>query len=122
MIQSRSIVVVKTDLLIIQISDCHLPADTGQQYRGINPHKNLKRLMRKVKALRPDLILATGDLSEDGSRASYRLLKRYLKLHDTPVLALPGNHDDAPVRQKGFLAEDAVGTVQAERFADGRAL
>ncbi len=82
-------------MLIVQISDCHLPADPKQEYRGVNPHKNLKKLMRKVKAMKPDLLLATGDLSEDGSRKSYRLLKRYLYLPATPVLALPGNHDDA---------------------------
>lgn len=90
------------DLLIAQISDCHLPADPDQKYRGINPHKNLKKLMRKVKAMKPDLILATGDLSEDGSRASYRLLKRYLHLHDTPILALPGNHDDPQLLAETF--------------------
>ena len=89
-------------MLIIQITDCHLPADPDQQYRGINPHKNLKRLMRKVKAIRPDLILATGDLSEDGSRTSYRLLKRHLSLHNTPVLALPGNHDDAQLLAEAY--------------------
>lgn len=82
-------------MLVVQISDCHLPADPQQKYRGINPHKSLKTLMRKVKAMRPDLLLATGDLSEDGSSKSYRLLKRYLNLPGVPVLALPGNHDDA---------------------------
>ena len=90
------------DMLIAQITDCHLPADPSQRYRGIKPHKTLKKLMRKVKAMRPDLILATGDLSEDGSRASYRLLKRYIYLHDTPILALPGNHDDPQLLAETF--------------------
>jgi len=96
---------VKTDILIAQISDCHLPANPQQKYRGINPHKNLKTLMRKVKAMKPDLLLATGDLSEDGSRKSYRLLKQYLSPPGIPVLALPGNHDDAK-----FLAEAFPGS------------
>jgi len=89
-------------MLIAQISDCHLPADPQQKYRGINPHKNLKSLIRKVKAMKPDLLLATGDLSEDGSRKSYRLLKQYLNLPGTPVLALPGNHDDAELLAEVF--------------------
>jgi len=63
-------------------------------YRGINPHQNLKILIRKVKALKPDLLLATGDLSEDGSPISYRALQKMLKPLGIPVLALPGNHDD----------------------------
>lgn len=89
-------------MLIAQISDCHLPADPRQKYRGINPHKNLKKLMRKVKALKPDLLLATGDLSEDGSQKSYRLLKQHLNLPGIPVLALPGNHDDAVLLAEVF--------------------
>ena len=52
--------------------------------------------------MKPDLLLATGDLSEDGSRKSYRLLKQYLNLPDTPVLALPGNHDDAELLAEVF--------------------
>jgi Icc protein len=89
-------------MLIAQISDCHLPADPKQKYRGIKSHKNLKNLMRKVKAMKPDLLLATGDLSEDGSRKSYRLLKQYLNLPGIPVLALPGNHDDVELLAEAF--------------------
>ena len=50
--------------------------------------------------MNPDLLLATGDLSEDGSRTSYLALRNYLKPLGIPVLALPGNHDDP-----GLLAE-----------------
>ncbi len=58
---------VKASTFIAQVSDCHLSADPQTQYRGINPHHNLKTLMQKVKAMQPDLLLASGDLSEDGS-------------------------------------------------------
>ena len=80
---------------IAQITDCHLPALGGQPYRGIDPYKNLKALLKKVKRRKPDLVLATGDLSEDGSLASYMRLKNLFKTLNLPVLALPGNHDDA---------------------------
>lgn len=82
-------------ILIAQITDCHLPADPQQKYRGINPHGNLKILLKKVRRLKPDLLLATGDLSEDGSKASYVALQKLIKPLGVPVLALPGNHDDA---------------------------
>jgi len=93
------------DIRIVQISDCHLPADTSQGYRQINPHQNLQNLMRKVSALKPDLLLATGDLSEDGSMASYRSLQRIFNRLRVPVLALPGNHDDP-----GLLADAFPGS------------
>lgn len=96
---------MRNSILIAQITDCHLPADTQQTYRGINPHRNLKTLLKKVKAIQPDLLLATGDLSEDGSRVSYKVLQTLFKPLDIPVLALPGNHDDA-----GLLAETFPGS------------
>ena len=96
---------MRTSTLIAQVTDCHLPADPRQNYRGINPHKNLKVLLQKVKKLKPDLLLASGDLSEDGSKASYVALQRFFKPLGIPVLALPGNHDDA-----GLLAETFPGS------------
>ena len=85
---------VTRSTLIVQISDCHLPANPAQTYRGINPRQNLEALISKVKAVKPGLLLATGDLSEDGSRASYKALQQIFRPLGVPVLALPGNHDD----------------------------
>jgi len=79
---------------IAQISDCHLPRNPEHMYRGINPYRNLEALLEKVKPLQPDLILAAGDLSEDGSVDSYRLIQGLFDTLGVPVLALPGNHDD----------------------------
>ena len=90
---------------IVQITDCHLPGDPAQEYRGANPHENLRGLLKKVKAFIPDLLLATGDLSEDASPASYKALQAYFEPLGVPVLALPGNHDDA-----GLVAETFPGS------------
>lgn len=85
---------MRKGILVAQVTDCHLPSDPQQPYRGIDPHKNLKALLKKVRAMKPDLLLATGDLSEDGGRPSYLALQKYFKPLRVPVLALPGNHDD----------------------------
>ena len=90
---------------IVQITDCHLSGDQEQEYRGENSHKNLRGLLKKVKTFAPDLLLATGDLSEDASPASYAALQAYLEPQGIPALALPGNHDDA-----GLLAEAFPGS------------
>ena len=90
---------------IIQITDCHLPGNPEQEYRGAKPHNTLKGLLEKVRAFAPDLLLATGDLSEDASPASYKALQTYFEPLGIPLLALPGNHDDA-----GLLAESFPGS------------
>ena len=99
-------------ILIAQITDCHLPADPQQKYRGIKPHKNLKKLLKKVRAMKPDLLLASGDLSEDGSRSSYQALKAYFRPLNIPVLALPGNHDNAQMLAELFPGSP-VDTISA---------
>ena len=93
---------MSTSTRIVQISDCHLPANPEQTYRGINPRHHLEALIPKVKALKPDLLLATGDLSEDGSRASYQVLQEIFMPLGIPVLALPGNHDDPQLLADAF--------------------
>ncbi len=93
---------MRSGLLIAQISDCHLSADPQQDYRGVNPHQNLQALVPAVKAMKPDLIMATGDLSEDGSIESYLLLKAYMAQIGTPVMALPGNHDEPQLLDQIF--------------------
>lgn len=50
----------------------------------------------------PDLVLLTGDVSEDASPASYARVAVRLGTIGAPVLALPGNHDDPQVMKQYF--------------------
>lgn len=86
---------------IVQLSDCHLPADPETPYRGQDADANLERVWRKALAWGPDAVLLTGDLSEDASEASYLRLGRLLRT-DVPLLALPGNHDDSALMRREF--------------------
>jgi len=92
---------------IAQITDCHLPAKRETRYRGIDAWANLEQLLARLKAHKPDLVLATGDLSEDASPASYRGLRDLLWKLRVPVLALPGNHDDANLVEQFFPSSPA---------------
>lgn len=87
---------------ILQITDCHLSADPDARYRGEDARANLAALLTRARAFRPDMLLASGDLSEDASPASYRALQACLGLVDAPVLSLPGNHDDAALLAECF--------------------
>ena len=80
---------------LLQISDCHLAADPTQRYRGRNAGEALDRLLPAAAEWKADLVVATGDLSEDGSRESYQRLADKLSVIRAPQCAVPGNHDDA---------------------------
>lgn len=88
-------------LKVIQLSDCHLRADPAVPYRGQDADANLHRVWRQAQAWNPDIVLLTGDLSEDASRESYRRL-RHLVSPEVPVLALPGNHDEPEAMMEFF--------------------
>src|SRR5690606_5156536 len=62
---------------------------------GMNTADSLSRVIDRVLAEQPsiDLLLATGDLSQDGSAASYRTFLRMAARIPAPLRAFPGNHD-----------------------------
>ena len=55
-----------------------------------------------MRAWDPDLVLLTGDVSEDASASSYARVAVRLGTLGAPVLALPGNHDDPEVMKQHF--------------------
>ncbi len=89
-------------LKVIQLSDCHISADEGESYRGINPRQTLKSLLTVVKTWQPDLLLLTGDLAEDGSKEVYEFLANTLSELAIPVLTVPGNHDSWLHQKENF--------------------
>jgi Icc protein len=89
-------------LRVIQVSDCHVPQNPGTPYRGLSADRNLVSLLPAMRHWQPDLVLLTGDVSEDGSPASYGRVSAHLSTVGAPVLALPGNHDDAAVMRRFF--------------------
>ena len=91
-----------THLKLVQVSDCHVSADPEADYRGLNAARSLERLLPAIRAFQPDLLLLTGDVSEDASPASYGRVSARLCTVGAPVLALPGNHDDPAVMQRYF--------------------
>lgn len=81
---------------IIQITDCHLGESSGETILSMNPDNSLADVLSLIKQNHDDidLVLATGDLSNDGSESSYaRLNQTLLKQLDAPFVWLPGNHD-----------------------------
>jgi Icc protein len=97
---------------VVQLSDCHVSGDPAARYRGVDARATLETLLPTMQAWAPDRVLATGDLSEDGSPESYRWLADRLGALAAPVLALPGNHDDAEALAAAFPGSPQDGPAE----------
>lgn len=89
-------------LRVVQFSDSHLFASTDGKLLGLNTDDSLNRVLDLIEKEQPamDLLLATGDLSQDASVASYRRLLGKLERFPVPCYWLEGNHDvTAPMRE-----------------------
>ena len=81
---------------VVQLSDCHLFESTEGKLLGLNTEYSLSKVLELITEEQPDLdlVLATGDLSQDGSEESYRRFHQHMAdTFSKPVYWLPGNHD-----------------------------
>lgn len=79
---------------LVQISDCHLHAEPRARSRAGFPLRQLEAVIEAVNRERPDMVLVTGDVSQDETAASYRLAVRTLEELNAPWFWLAGNHDE----------------------------
>ena len=89
---------------VLQITDTHLFADSSGCLLGLNTEQSLQAVIAKIQAehLQSDLILATGDLTHDGTPAAYQRIFSHLESFGLPVFCLPGNHDEALTLQQSL--------------------
>lgn len=82
---------------LLQITDCHLGSQPNEELLGLNTDQSLCDVLRLLQLQEtPDLIVASGDISNDGGVESYNRFVKFVRqfFPHTPLAWLPGNHDD----------------------------
>ncbi|MBW7473036.1 3',5'-cyclic-AMP phosphodiesterase [Marinobacter sp. M216] len=99
---------------VLQLTDPHLMANADGELLGVNTRESLSAVIDEVLKVhgQPDLILATGDLAQDGSEEAYRVFGESLRVFACGSAWLAGNHDSA----------EALRSVAAEYQADRRTI
>jgi 3',5'-cyclic AMP phosphodiesterase CpdA len=70
---------------LLHVSDLHT---------GTREDPEIERALgRLIDRVEPELIVASGDLTNRGRRDQHERAARFLRSFDIPVLAVPGNHD-----------------------------
>lgn len=88
---------------------------------GVDTALALEKTIAKINNLvnRPDVIIVTGDLAEDGSGTTYQRFRTLLSEGKVtiPVYVLPGNHDDISQMRSAFNG-DGIYCTSAEKLGD----
>lgn len=83
---------------ILQITDCHLGKDVDESLLGLKTADSLNDVLLRASRdeKRFDIVLNSGDISNDGTPESYDRFIRAVRhsLPGTPIAWLEGNHDD----------------------------
>lgn len=93
-------------LRIIQFSDLHLFKSSSGRLLNVNTSQSFEKVLASARkdCASADMVLVTGDISQDGSIVSYRRAAQALKKLKKPVYCLPGNHDMKPAMKQGLRA------------------
>ena len=84
---------------IIQITDPHLLEDQNDSFRDVKPFETLKLVIDRIKRSNwgCDMVIATGDLTQDNTKESYIHYIKLLESLNTPIYTIPGNHDNKTI-------------------------
>ncbi|MGH2421489.1 3',5'-cyclic-AMP phosphodiesterase [Pseudomonas sp. C 49-2] len=99
--------------LLVQLSDSHLFAEADGTLLGMNTRESLQGVIELVRAQQPhiDLVLATGDLSQDGTLESYQQFRDMTRQIDAPARWIPGNHDEPQIMARAAEHSDLLEPV-----------
>jgi Icc protein len=90
---------------LIQLSDTHIFNDTSGELLGQNTAKSFEAVLALLQAqetVSPDMLIITGDLSQDETDGAYRYIAKSLLPFKCPTYWIPGNHDAPDLMQKAF--------------------
>ena len=95
-------------MIIAQITDMHIRPSGMLAYDRVSTNGMLADAVSHLATLkpRPDVVIATGDLSDGGLEEEYALLRDLLAALEMPVFLIPGNHDDRAALARAFPDHD----------------
>ena len=97
---------------ILQLSDMHFVATPGASVYGADPDARLEAALRACEPVLSngiDLIVLSGDLTDDYSHEAYKRLRNRVDQLGFESIAFAGNHDDATVLAQHFDTPAMVG-------------
>jgi 3',5'-cyclic AMP phosphodiesterase CpdA len=98
-------------MIIAQITDLHVRPPGKLAYGRVDTNGMLAAAVASIEALqrKPDLVVATGDLTDCGLAVEYEALRDLLEPLSMPVYLVPGNHDRRTELLDEFVSDGYLG-------------
>jgi len=99
---------------LIHLTDSHLFGNTERVLLGLNTHQSFYHVIGDIaahvqqQAITPALLVATGDIAQDGSVAAYQEFARAMSSLAAPWMWTAGNHDQPDLMQQ-LHSENLIG-------------
>jgi 3',5'-cyclic-AMP phosphodiesterase len=93
-------------MILVQLTDLHVRPPDAATDGSAETNALTERALQSIARLRarPDAVLLTGDLTDNGLESEYTLLADMLRRHiDVPIYAIPGNHDGRQALRAGLF-------------------
>ncbi len=89
---------------IAQVTDLHVVAKGRLCYRKVPTNEQLAQAIAHINNLQPlpDVVIASGDLTDHGRPEEYEQLREILARLKPPVFVIPGNHDRRDILMEAF--------------------
>jgi 3',5'-cyclic-AMP phosphodiesterase len=98
-------------MIVAQITDLHVRPRGRTAYGRVDTNAMLAAAVAALEALprKPDLVVASGDLTDCGLAEEYEVLRALLEPLSMPVYLVPGNHDRRAELFSEFAPEGYLG-------------
>jgi Icc protein len=98
---------------LVQLSDSHLFANADGTLLGMRTRESLHKVIELVMAehSQVDLVIASGDVSQDGSVESYEAFRQLSGEINSLKRWFPGNHDESQEMQQAAQQSDLLDPV-----------
>jgi len=98
---------------IVQISDLHLSGPNFVPEWAEN-------VVSIIDSVRPDVVLITGDLTDDGYAYEYDIARKYInRIESENVILVPGNHD---ARNEGYRLFEEIFQTRFPLYEDDKVI
>ncbi len=107
-------------MLLAQLSDTHILGSTNDEPVYVDNNGRLEEAVGSLNAENPvpDVVVATGDLTQGGQLDEYSALAGLVDKLELPFLPIPGNHDDGDRLRETFADVPWADTDHASWVVD----